>query len=148
MDDPFAVLALDTNAAAADLEAAPDATSTPTCSFADGVLTAATNYNGATVRMFVEERDILTGRDGRDCAVRLHPTIAGLATLRVESSVGGATLTSAYVLDITESALNAENPTASVLPSSFVVAADLPAGEAVLTIAATDAGGGGGGRGD
>ena len=140
MDDPFAVLALDTNAAAADLEAAPDATSTPTCSFADGVLTAATNYNGATVRMFVEERDILTGRDGRDCAVRLHPTIAGLATLRVESSVGGATLTSAYVLDITESALNAENPTASVLPSSFVVAADLPAGEAVLTIAATDAG--------
>ena len=139
-DDPFAVLALDTNAAADDLEAAPDATSTPTCSFADGVLTAATNYNGATVRMFVEERDILTGRDGRDCAVRLHPTVAGLATLRVESSVGGATLTSAYVLDITESALNAENPTASVLPSSFVVAADLLAGEAVLTIAATDAG--------
>ena len=139
-DDPFAVLLLDTNAAAADLEAAPDATSTPTCSFADGVLTAATNYNGATVRMFVEERDILTGRDGRDCAVRLHPTVAGLATLRVESSVGGATLTSAYLLDITESALNAENPTASVLPSSFVVAADLAAGEAVLTIAATDAG--------
>ena len=139
-DDPFAVLALDTNAAAADLEAAPDITSTPTCSFADGVLTAATNYNGATVRMFVEERDILTARDGRDCAVRLHPTVAGLATLRVESSVGGATLTSAYLLDITESALNAENPTASVLPSSFVVAADLPAGEAVLTIAATDAG--------
>ena len=139
-DDPFAVLALDTNAAAADLEAAPDATSTPTCSFADGVLTAATNYNGATVRMFVEERDILTGRDGRDCAVRLHPTVAGLATLRVESSVGGATLTSAYLLDITESALNAENPSASVLPSSFVVAADLAAGEAVLTIAATDAG--------
>ena len=139
-DDPFAVLALDTNAAAADLEAAPDATSTPTCSFADGVLTAATNYNGATVRMFVEERDILTGRDGRDCAVRLHPTVAGLATLRVESSVGGATLTSAYVLDITEDALNAENPSASVLPSSFVVAADLAAGEAVLTIAAADAG--------
>ena len=139
-DDPFAVLALDTNAAAADLDADPDATSTPTCSFADGVLTAATNYNGATVRMFVEERDILTGRDGRDCAVRLHPTVAGLATLRVESSVGGATLTSAYVLDITEDALNAENPTASVLPSSFVVAADLAAGEAVLTIAATDAG--------
>ena len=139
-DDPFAVLALDTNAAAADLEAAPDITSTPTCSFADGVLTAATNYNGATVRMFVEEKDILTGRDGRDCAVRLHPTVAGLATLRVESSVGGATLTSAYLLDITESALNGENPSASVLPSSFVVAADLAAGEAVLTIAATDAG--------
>ena len=139
-DDPFAVLALDTNAAAADLEAAPDITSTPTCSFADGVLTAATNYNGATVRMFVEERDILTARDGRDCAVRLHPTVAGLATLRVESSVGGATLTSAYLLDITEDALNAENPSASVLPSSFVVAADLLAGEAVLTIAATDAG--------
>ena len=139
-DDPFAVLLLDTNAAAADLEADPDITSTPTCSFADGVLTAATNYNGATVRMFVEERDILTARDGRDCAVRLHPTVAGLATLRVESSVGGATLTSAYLLDITESALNAENPSASVLPSSFVVAADLAAGEAVLTIAATDAG--------
>ena len=139
-DDPFAVLALDTNAAADDLEAAPDITSTPTCSFADGVLTAATNYNGATVRMFVAERDILTARDGRDCAVRLHPTVAGLATLRVESSVGGATLTSAYLLDITESALNAENPSASVLPSSFVVAADLLAGEAVLTIAATDAG--------
>ena len=139
-DDPFAVLLLDTNAAAADLAAAPDITSTPTCSFADGVLTAATNYNGATVRMFVEERDILTARDGRDCAVRLHPTVAGLATLRVESSVGGATLTSAYLLDITESALNGENPSASVLPSSFVVAADLAAGEAVLTIAATDAG--------
>ena len=139
-DDPFAVLALDTNAAADDLAADPDITSTPTCSFADGVLTAATNYNGATVRMFVEERDILTGRDGRNCAVRLHPTVAGLATLRVESSVGGATLTSAYLLDITEDALNAENPSASVLPSSFVVAADLAAGEAVLTIAATDAG--------
>ena len=139
-DDPFAVLALDTNAAAADLATDPDITSTPTCSFADGVLTAATNYNGATVRMFVAERDILTARDGRDCAVRLHPTAAGLATLRVESSVGGATLTSAYLLDITESALNAENPSASVLPSSFVVAADLAAGEAVLTIAATDAG--------
>ena len=142
-DSPFSALLLDTNAAADDLATDSDNTSTPTCSFANGVLTATTNYNGATVRMFIEGRNraaVLAAHHLRDCAVYLRPLAAETnMALRVESSAGGATLTRIYLLRAMESALgNYESP--SVTAVSSAVSAHAQEGDAILTLAATDAG--------
>ena len=140
---PFFTLFLDTNAKADDFPGDPDVTSTPTCSIEGGFLTAETNYNDATVRILTAaDRAVFVAHDSLDCAVEFYPLAAGLMTLRVESSAGGATLTRSYFLDIMQNAVpppNEESPSAAVL-SPPVVSANASAGEAILTIAATDAG--------
>ena len=141
---PFFTLFLDTNAKADDFPGDPDVTSTPTCSIEGGFLTAETNYNDATVRILTAaDRAVFVAHDSLDCAVEFYPLAAGLMTLRVESSAGGATLTRSYFLDIMQNVVpppNEESPSAVVLSPPFVVSANASAGEAVLTIAATDAG--------
>ena len=139
----FFTLFLDTNAKADDFPGDPDVTSTPTCSIEGGFLTAETNYNDATVRILTAaDKAVFAAHDSLDCAVEFYPLAAGMMTLRVESSSGGATLTRSYFLDIMQNAVpppNEESPSAAVL-SPPVVSANASAGEAILTIAATDAG--------
>ena len=140
---PFLTLLLDVNAEADDLAGDPDITSTPICSIEGGFLTAETNYNGATVRMLAAtDKAIFVARDSRACAVEFYPLAAGLMTLQVESSAGGATLTRDYLLHIMQNAVppNEESPAVTLPSPPFVVPADAQRGAAVLTIAATDAG--------
>ena len=144
LGSPFLTLFLDTNAKADDFPGDPDVTSTPVCSIEGGFLTAETNYNDATVRILTAaDRAVFVAHDSLDCAVEFYPLAAGLMTLRVESSSGGATLTRSYFLDIMQNVVpppNEESPSAAVLSPLFVVPANASAGEAILTIAATDAG--------
>ena len=93
--------------------------------------------------MFIEGRNraaVLAAHHLRDCAVYLRPLAAETnVALRVESSAGGATLTRIYLLRATESALgNYESP--SVTAVSSAVSAHAQEGDAILTLAATDAG--------
>ena len=143
LGSPFLTLFLDTNAKADDFPGDPDVTPAPTCSIEGGFLTAETNYNDATVRILAAaDRAVFLAHDSLDCAVEFYPLAAGLMTLRVESSSGGATLTRDYLLHIMQNAVpppNEESPSAAVL-SPPVVSANASVGEAILTIAATDAG--------
>ena len=144
LGSPFLTLFLDANAKADDFPGDPDVTSTPTCSIEGGFLTAETNYNDATVRILTAaDRAVFVAHDSLDCAVGFYPLAAGLMTLRVESSAGGATLTRSYFLDIMQNVVsppNEESPSAAVLSPLFVVPVNASASEAILTIAATDAG--------
>ena len=78
-------LRLDTNGLAADK--GTDGTSTPTCSFADGVLRAETNYNSVTVelRLLAEEAALIAAED--DCEANIESVVDEFAaTLRLEIS--------------------------------------------------------------
>ena len=74
---------LDTNGLAADK--GTDGTSTPTCSFADGVLRAETNYNSVTVelRLLAEEAALIAAAG--DCEANIASMVDEFAaTLRLE----------------------------------------------------------------
>ena len=84
-------LRLDTNGLAADK--GTDGTSTPTCSFADGVLRAETNYNSVTVelRLLAEEAALIAAAG--DCEANIESMVDEFAaTLRLEiaaPAIGG-----------------------------------------------------------
>ena len=89
--DSRSTLRLDTNGLAADEGA--DGTSIPTCSFADGVLRAETNYNGVTMelRLLAEEAALIAAAD--DCEATIESVADEFAaTLRLEiaaAAIGG-----------------------------------------------------------
>ena len=141
---------LDTNGLAADERT--DGTSTPTCSFNDGVLRAETNYNGVTVdlslltsgnqRLF--EAATEEGTANCEAAIR-SDAVEFAATLRLEISapaIGGdaaRVLTTDYAMQITltastRPALDIETPSEAI-----TVAANASAGIEVLTVMVTGA---------
>ena len=139
------ILRLDTNGLAADERT--DGTSTPTCSFNDGVLRAETNYNGVTVDL-----SLLTGGNQRfveaancEAAIR-SAAVEFAATLRLEISApaigddAARVLTTDYAMQITLTA--STRPALDIVAPSeaITVAANASAGVKVLTVTVTGGG--------
>ena len=121
------ILRLDTNGLADDERT--DGTSTPTCSFNDGVLRAETNYNGVTVDL-----SLLTGGNQRfveaancEAAIR-SAAVEFAATLRLEISApaigddAARVLTTDYAMQITLTA-STRPPLDIVAPSEAIMVA-------------------------
>ena len=141
---------LDTNGLAADERT--DGTSTPTCSFNDGVLRAETNYNGVTVDLSLltsgNQRlfEAATEEKTANCEATIRSdAVEFAATLRLEISApaigddAARVLTTDYAMQITltastRPALDIETPSEAI-----TVAANASASIAVLTVMVTGA---------
>ena len=127
----FAVLQLDTNGLSPN-EAGVGDTSKPECSLRDGVLTADTGYNGATVKARASNAALFGLRS--DCKFELRPLASGEAGLSVDIIAGVVTVRRAYNFSVLGSVRHA--PIIADAGSTIFIAADATAGSRVTTIVA------------
>ena len=136
VDSDYSILRLDTNGLAPNI-GDDDANPPPTCAFADGRLSARTNYNGVVVNMRVLAGGAarLTPYNDADCLAGLSGN-PGEATLRLSFVSGGYSFYRDYRLTITAAfAAAAPSPDfAAPTEERFTVNLDSVVGEGVLTI--------------